>query len=102
MYVHWYVCDFIKFLTAATLPVGKFRYRLFLDKVTSLLKYLKSQPQKVMSSVKSRNAKNLCFGNLEFEIYEQITTYVSLYINLLINIWGMLTWSGLRSEADDV
>ena len=41
MYVYLYVCDFIKILTTATLPSGKFRYRLFLDKVTSLLRCLK-------------------------------------------------------------
>ena len=41
MYVYLYVCDFIKILTTATLPSGKFRYRLFLDKDTSLLRCLK-------------------------------------------------------------
>ena len=41
MYVYLYVCDFIKILTTATLPSGKFRYLLFLNKVTSLLRCLK-------------------------------------------------------------
>jgi hypothetical protein len=66
-----YICDFITFLSTATLPSGKCRYRLFLEKVTSLLRSLKSQLQKDISSVNNSNVKNPCIGNLESEIYKQ-------------------------------
>ena len=84
IYVHLYVCDFIKFLTTATLPSGKFRNRLFLDKVTSLLSCLYSQPQKDRSSVNSSNATKACIGNLESEIYKQIKTYGFVFIRLFL------------------
>ena len=72
MYVYLYVCDFIKILTTATFPSGKFRYRLFLVKITPMLRCLKSQPQKDISSVNSSNERNTCISNLESVIYKKI------------------------------
>jgi hypothetical protein len=70
------VSNLIISLTTATLPSGKFKYLLFLDKVTSLLMCSKSQPQKYISSINSSNANKHCIVNLGSEIYKQKKSFL--------------------------